>query len=106
MKTCVKVICAAAVLSFGGLAAAQTGVPGPKANTEYSDGEVRRVDKAAGKLTLRHGTIANLEMSPMTMVFRVKEASMLERLKEGDKIRFKAEKIQGAITVTEIQPAP
>lgn len=71
----------------------------------YADAEVRKVDKEAGKLTLKHGPIANLEMPPMTMVFRVKEAAMLDKVKTGDKVRFKAEKVQGAYTVTELAPA-
>ena len=71
----------------------------------YTDGEVRKVDKAGGKVTLKHGPIANLEMAPMTMVFRIKDPAMLGRLKEGDKVKFKAEKVQGTYTVTEIAPA-
>ena len=69
----------------------------------YAEGEVRKVDKEAGKITLRHGPIANLEMPAMSMVFRAKDAAMLDRVKEGDKVRFRAEKVQGAYTVVEIQ---
>jgi Cu/Ag efflux protein CusF len=69
----------------------------------YVEGEVRKVDKDAGKITLRHGPIANLEMPAMSMVFRAKEPGMLDAVKEGDKVRFKAEKIDGAITIVEIQ---
>ena len=71
----------------------------------FTDGEVRKVDKAAGKVTLKHGPIANLEMPPMTMVFRVKDPAMLEKVKAGDKVKFKAEKVQGAYTVVELAPA-
>ena len=70
-----------------------------------SDGEVRKVDKEAGKVTLRHGPIANLEMPGMTMVFRVANPKMLEGLKDGDKVRFAAERANGAITITAIEPA-
>ena len=70
-----------------------------------SDGEVRKVDKDAGKITLRHGPIANLEMPPMTMVFRAAEPAMLDRVKAGDKVRFTADKIGGQYTVTQIEPA-
>jgi len=70
-----------------------------------SEAEVRKVDKDAGKLTLKHGPIPNLEMPPMTMVFRVKEAGMLDAVKPGDKVSFQAEKINGQYTVTRIQPA-
>ncbi len=70
-----------------------------------ADGEVRKVDKEAGKVTLRHGPIANLEMPGMTMVFKVASPKMLEGLKDGDKVRFTADRVNGAITVTAIEPA-
>ena len=74
-----------------------------EAQATMADGEVRKVDKDAKKLTIRHGAIANLDMPPMTMVFQVTDATMLERLKTGDKIRFSAERIGGAYTVTQIE---
>lgn len=70
-----------------------------------SDGEVKKVDKAAGKVTIKHGPLANLDMPAMTMVFRVKDPAMLDQLKAGEAIRFKAEKIDGNYTVTEVQRA-
>jgi len=70
-----------------------------------TDGEVRRIDKDQGKLTLRHGPIANLDMPGMTMVFRVADPRMLDTLREGDKLRFSAERVNGSITVTAIEPA-
>lgn len=70
-----------------------------------SDGEVRRVDKEAKKLTIRHGPIQNLDMPAMTMVFQVKDPAMLDKVNAGDKIKFSAEKIGGTFTVTEIEPA-
>jgi Cu(I)/Ag(I) efflux system periplasmic protein CusF len=72
-----------------------------------ADGEVRRVDKDAQKLTIRHGPLPQLDMpQPMTMVYRVKDPALLDKVKAGDKIRFEAEKIGGAFTVTSIEPAP
>ena len=71
----------------------------------YAEGEVRKVDKDAGKITLKHGPIPNLDMPAMSMVFRAKEPAMLDQVKPGDKIRFKAEKVQGALTITAIQEA-
>jgi Cu/Ag efflux protein CusF len=68
-------------------------------------GEVRRVDPDAGKLTLRHGPIPNLDMPDMTMVFRVSDPKLLAGLKPGDKVRFTAEKIGGQYTVTSVAPA-
>jgi len=76
-----------------------------KAASAYTDGEVRRIDKSAGKITLKHGPIANLDMPAMSMVFRAREPALLDQVKEGDKVRFKAEKLDGALTVTEIRPA-
>lgn len=72
-------------------------------NVAFTDGEVRKVDKGAGKITLKHGPIPSLDMGmPMTMVFRVKDPAMLDTVKAGDRVRFKADKVQGAYTVTEI----
>lgn len=70
------------------------------------DGEVRKVDRDAQKLTIRHGPLPQLDMPhPMTMVYRVKDAAMLERVKPGDKVKFRAEKIGGAFTIVEIEAA-
>ena len=70
-----------------------------------SEGEVRKVDKDAGKITLRHGPIANLEMPAMTMVFQVKDPAMLDKVKPGDKVKFRAEKIGGGYAVTRLEAA-
>ena len=80
--------------------------PDPTATTAaapMNEGEVRKVDKSAGKVTIKHGPLANLDMPSMTMVFRVKDPAMLDQVKEGDKIKFSADRIDGAITVTEMQ---
>lgn len=71
-----------------------------------TEGEIRKVDKEAAKLTIRHGAIANLDMMPMTMVFQVKDKAMLEQVKAGDKVRFAADKVGGAIVVTALEGAP
>ena len=67
-------------------------------------GEVRKVDKDQGKVTIRHEPLTNLGMPAMTMVFRVKDPAMLNEVKEGDRIRFAAERVNGAITVTQWEP--
>ncbi|MBI2735531.1 MAG: copper-binding protein [Rhodospirillales bacterium] len=72
------------------------------ADGEMVKGEVVKVDKAAGKLTLKHGPIKKLDMDGMTMVFRVADSAMLDRVKAGDKIEFEADRVNGAITVTKI----
>ena len=71
-----------------------------------TDGEVRKVDFEGGKVTLKHADIKSLDMPAMTMVFVVKDKAMLDKLKAGDKIRFKAVNDAGKFTVVEIQPAP
>lgn len=67
-------------------------------------GLVKKVDKAAGKVTIRHGPLENLGMPRMTMVFRVKDPAMLDQMREGQKIRFVAEKVSGAFTVIRFEP--
>jgi Cu/Ag efflux protein CusF len=67
-------------------------------------GEIRKVDKSAKKLTIKHGEIKNLDMPAMTMVFQVKADAMLDTVKAGDKIRFVAQKTDAGYVVTEIQP--
>lgn len=69
------------------------------------DGEVRKVDKDAKKITIKHGPLQKLDMPAMTMVFQVKDPAMLDQVKAGDKIKFDAERIGGAFTVTKIEPA-
>lgn len=71
----------------------------------FAEGEVKKVDKSAGKVTIKHGPLTSLDMPAMTMVFRVKDPAMLDQMKTGDNIRFKADKVQGAYTVTEYQAA-
>ena len=73
---------------------------------DLTDGEVRKVDLDAGKVTLKHAEIKNLDMPPMTMVFAVKDKAMLDKLKTGDKVKFKVINDGGKFTVTDIQPAP
>lgn len=69
------------------------------------DGEVRKIDLSARKITLKHGEIKNLDMPPMTMVFQVKDPAMLEKVKVGDKVQFTVEDNNGAMTVLTIAPA-
>lgn len=92
-------------------ARAQGAKPAPAASAAPSpaelplvDGEVRKIDLAQGKLTLKHGPIPNLEMGAMTMVFRVARPALLEGLQVGSKLRFSVERVQGQLTVTAIQP--
>lgn len=70
-----------------------------------SDGEIRKVDKDARKITIKHGPIQNIDMPAMTMVFQVKNPALLDQVKAGDKVRFSADKIAGDYVVTSIETA-
>jgi len=87
-----------------GMVGKVTVTAGPTA-TGMTDGEVRKIDKAQGKVTLKHGPIGNLDMPGMTMVFKVADPALLDGIKEGDRVRFSADRLNGAIVVTDIQPA-
>lgn len=102
MKKTMHALALAALL--GGLAAPVLAQATSAADAGMSDAEVRKVDKAQGKLTLKHGEIKNLDMPPMTMVFRVNPPALLDKLQPGDKIRFKAVDDGGKLTVTEVVP--
>jgi Cu/Ag efflux protein CusF len=71
---------------------------------DTAEGEVRKVDKAAQKITLKHGPIKNLDMPGMTMVFQVQDAALLDQVKAGDQVRFTVDKINGAYVVLSIEP--
>lgn len=70
------------------------------------NGQVTKIDEAAGKITLKHGPIKKLDMNEgMTMVFRAQDPAMLKQVKVGDKVKFDADRINGQITVTKIEKA-
>ena len=75
------------------------------ATAPMTDGEVKKIDKDNGKITIKHGEIKNLDMPGMTMVFRIQDPAMLDKVKVGDKINFAADKVKGNITVTRIEVA-
>lgn len=76
---------------------AQAGLP-------QTEGEVRKIDTAAGKITLKHAEIKNLAMPAMSMAYAVKDPALLQKVKAGDKVNFTADKINGAFTVVSIEP--
>jgi Cu/Ag efflux protein CusF len=95
-----KVAAAALVLS---LALSGAGA-GAFAQAAMANGEVRKIDEAAGKITLKHGPIKSLDMEDeMTMVFRVQDPAMLKQVKVGDKVKFDAERAPAGITITKLQ---
>lgn len=116
MKASWKQILVAACMTFGPVATAPVlaqGHPhttlaqakaGVKTMTEMADGEVRRVDKATGKVTLRHGDLKELEMPPMSMVFEVKDKALLDTVKAGDKVKFRATDDNGKLVIIEMKP--
>ena len=73
--------------------------------TSMVQGEVKKIDRSAGKITIKHGEIRNMGMPPMTMVFRVKDPAMLDQAKVGDKINFEVDRVGGAMTITKLEPA-
>ena len=78
----------------------------PAATADMTEGEVRKIDRDAKKITIRHGEIRSLGMPPMTMVFQVKDVAMLDKLKAGDKVRFVAAQEPAGLVATDIRPAP
>jgi Cu/Ag efflux protein CusF len=75
------------------------------ADTALSVGEIKKIDKDTGKLTIQHGPLTNLNMPGMTMVFKAQNPSMLEQVKVGDNIHFQAENVNGSLTVTRLESA-
>jgi len=71
--------------------------------SEVTEGEVRRVNKEAQKITIRHAEIKSLDMPAMTMVFQVKDPAMLDQVKTGDRVKFRVENVGGAFVVNEIE---
>lgn len=84
---------------------AQTTPAASAATAELADGEIRKVSKDTGKLTIKHGPIKSLDMPPMTMVFTAKDPAMLDKVAVGDKVRFAVVDEGGKMLVTDIQPA-
>ncbi|MEO8103588.1 MAG: copper-binding protein [Betaproteobacteria bacterium] len=76
-----------------------------KAAVPMAEGEVRKIDRDASKITIKHGEIKSIDMPPMTMVFQVKDAALFDKVKAGDKVRFAAEKTATGYGVTAIEVA-
>ena len=107
-----KLFLGAALVAFSALTGntvfAQTGMDhakmGMAAKPGMTDGEVRKIDKEAGKITIKHGEIKHMDMPGMTMVFVVKDKALLDKAIVGGKIQFMATNERGQMTVTDIQP--
>ena len=99
----------AVLLGLGFAAPAHSAAPAaPSAKAavpqEFTQGEVRKIDQQAHKVTLKHGEIKNLGMPPMAMVFEARDPKLLDKFKAGDKVRFKAIYDAGKYVVVDIQP--
>lgn len=95
---------AASAENHGAHGAAQGAKPA-QAGHGMIDGEVRKVDKDAGKITIKHGPIPERDMPGMTMVFHVSVPAMLEQVMAGDKVRFQGDKVNGAFTLIKLEVA-
>lgn len=115
MKIITAITVLAATFSAPGMAAGEHdghgAMPGMKmqsqapAEAKMVEGLVKKIDKSAGKVTLAHGPLTNLGMdAAMTMAFRVKDAAWLDQMKEGGKILFLADNVNGALTVVKFEP--
>ena len=99
---------AIAAALFGALAvavSAHSEKPQPSVDYSANAGVVRSIDRSAREITIDHGPLPEFDMPPMTMVFRVRSRRLLDRVKVGDKIRFRPALVGGVFTVTEIKPA-
>ena len=71
-----------------------------------TDGEVKKVDASAKKITIKHGPMKKFDMEDgMTMVYTAQDPAMLTAVKAGDKVKFDAEHVNGQFIVTKIQKA-
>lgn len=73
---------------------------------DLSSGEVRKLDKEAQRVTIKHGPIKNLDMPGMTMVFQVRDPAVLAKLPDSGEIKFRAEQLQGAFVITQVEAVP
>ena len=99
----------ASTISFAALAQSASAPMGemkmdkPATASDMTEGEIRKVDKEASKITIKHGTIQSIDMPPMTMVFTVKDAALLEQVKPGDKVKFDVVREDGKLVVTHLE---
>jgi Cu/Ag efflux protein CusF len=104
-----RTVLALLLSTFAAVAAAQHPHHAPAiaqaASTDFAEGEVRKVDKAAGKVMIKHGEIKSVNMGPMTMMFGVKSPALLDKVAAGDKVRFRVEEVKGDYVVTAIEKA-
>jgi len=110
MKTSIPLVAAlvllpAAIVQAEGMNMPHSDMKSMPASAEMSQGEVKKIDTAAGRITLKHGPLKRLGMPGMTMAFGVKDPAMLKQVKVGDQINFVADMVNGVPTVTRIEQA-
>ena len=103
IKSSVLAICLLAAMPLTTSFAQQPGAIASTVNDDMTAGEVRKVDKDSKKITIKHGEIKNLDMPAMTMVFQVKDLTILDNLSPGDKVKFKVLKTDGGLVITDLQ---
>jgi Cu(I)/Ag(I) efflux system protein CusF len=96
---------AAAQTTAPAATAPMSGMSGMTHSADMAEGEIRKVSKDTGKLTIKHGPIKSMDMPPMTMVFTAKDPAMLDKVAVGDKVRFVVVDQGGQMVVTVLQPA-
>ena len=101
LKSLILAAALASIVPWAATVAAESPEANVTTSVSFTDGEVKKVDLEQGKITLKHGPIDNLGMPGMTMVFRADPAS-LSKVKPGDNVKFKADKVDGAIKITEL----
>jgi len=104
VKLLAKTVIAASI-AVAGVSFANTHQGKSQQSAAMTAGEVRKVDKDARKITIKHEPLENLGMPAMTMVFQVKDPAMLDQVKSGDKVKFRAEKLGGSFTVIRMEHA-
>lgn len=102
MKYAVRILAVLASLSFVSVSIHAQAHDG---HLPQSDGVIKKIDAAGGKVSIAHGEITNLKMPPMTMTFKAKSPEVLKGWKEGDKVRFRAAEVKGDLTVVSIEAA-
>jgi Cu(I)/Ag(I) efflux system periplasmic protein CusF len=106
MNASAFLVVAALTLAPSALATShQTNIPPAVSSTAVTEGEVRKIDMDAKKITIKHGEIKNLGMPAMTMVFVAQDPALLQKVRVGDSVRFTADRLNGVITVTSIEAA-
>ena len=75
-------------------------------NATLTDAEVKKVDATTGMVTLKHGAPENVGMPPMTTAFNAKDAAMVKKVHEGDKVKVRVENFNGTLTIVRLEKQP